>query len=195
MNQSHGPDPLEELRAVNPVSDDDLPSASLARVRARMQETVMNDDRTRTPQRSRLLGLGVLGAAGALALVLVAGQFSPAPLAPTPSQDTGSAACVELYSLDTLANRAFAFDGTVKAIDGDTVTFNVNEAYRGGGDGTLSLQAPGMTGTAITSAGGPNLEVGERYLVAGDAQFAWGCGYTQPWSAAVAADWAVALGG
>jgi hypothetical protein len=37
-----------------------------------------------------------------------------------------------------------------------------------------------MTGTSVTSAGGPNLGVGERYLVAGDDEFVWACGFAQP---------------
>lgn len=47
--------------------------------------------------------------------------------------------------------------------------------------GTVSLTASGMTGTSVTSAGGPNLAIGERYLVAGDGEFAWACGFTQPY--------------
>jgi hypothetical protein len=46
-----------------------------------------------------------------------------------------------------------------------------------------------MTGTSITSAGGPSLAEGQRYLVAGDDTFIWACGFTQPYEAAVAADW------
>jgi hypothetical protein len=75
------------------------------------------------------------------------------------------------------------------------VTFTVGTSYLGPAAGSITLDAPGMTGTAITSSGGPNLIVGERYLVAGDDRFAWACGYTQPYDAVVAAEWAAALGG
>jgi len=51
-----------------------------------------------------------------------------------------------------------------------------------------------MTGTAITSAGGPKLSIGTRYLVAGDEHFVWARGYTQLYDAAVSAEWAAALG-
>jgi hypothetical protein len=101
-------------------------------------------------------------------------------------------ACVEPYSLDALRRRAFAFDGTVTAIRGDEVTFSVRTRYRGPAIADPTLVATGMTGTSITPGGGPTLTVGERYLVAGD-RFVWGCGYTQPYDPAVAADWATAL--
>lgn len=71
----------------------------------------------------------------------------------------------------------------------------INESFAGGAspDSEVTLTATGMTGTSVTSAGGPSLAAGERYLVAGDAEFAWACGFTQPYDAAVAAQWAEAL--
>ena len=102
--------------------------------------------------------------------------------------------CVEQYSLETLKHRGFAFDGTVTSISGDEVTFSVGERYLGPPASTVTLSATGMTGTTITSAGGPNLAVGHRYLVAGEDHFAWACGFTQPYDAAVAAQWKQATG-
>lgn len=74
------------------------------------------------------------------------------------------------------------------------MTFSVNEAFAGdasAGD-SVTLSAPGMSGTSITSAAGPSLTVGARYLVAGDDEFVWACGFTQPYDEAVAAEWAEA---
>ncbi|OGO56316.1 MAG: hypothetical protein A2V85_10730 [Chloroflexi bacterium RBG_16_72_14] len=153
----------------------------------------MNEPHGARPGRRRL-GLAAIAAGAAIALAVVVGQPAAEPANPSPSPGTGSASCVESYSLATLANRSFAFDGTVTVIDGDSVTFTVNEAYRGVSGDAVTLQAPGMTGTTITSAGGPVLVSGERYLVAGDATFAWACGFTQRWDAAVAAEWSGALG-
>lgn len=196
MNEHLEPDPLDALLAADPVDADRLSSASLARIRAR-KEDVMTTPTRRRPWRTRTLGLGAgVAAFAALALVVALGGRSPAPgITPGGSVGTGSAACVEQYTPTTLANRTFAFDGTASAIDGERVTFTVGTAYRGAAGGTITLDAPGMTGTAITSAGGPNLAVGERYLVAGDDHFVWACGYTQPYDAGVAAEWAAALGG
>ncbi len=80
--------------------------------------------------------------------------------------------------------------GKVTAIAGDQVTFDVIETFVGEVSDEVTLTASGMTGTSVTSAGGPNLSVGERYLVAGDGEFAWACGFTQPYDDAIAAEWA-----
>jgi len=211
MSEHLEPDPLDALHAADPVDVDRLSSASLARIRARVSEDVMSTDTNRKiPWSSRVLGLGAAVAAiAALSLVLVFRGGGAAPLAvvvssaapsaipsavPGGSVGTGSASCVEPYTKTALTHRTFAFDGTVSAVSGDRVTFTVSKAFRGAG-GTVTLDAPGMTGTAITSVGGPNLSVGQRYLVAGDDHFVWACGYTQPYDAGVAAEWSAALGG
>ena len=234
MTRQTGDDPLDELRRSNPIETDDVPSASLARLRARTQEVIAMDHR---PRRTRLPAPVAAGVA-IVALVLVAfallpgARVGPAPTAPpiavasptptpttaaptpttaaptpTPPGPTGPTsmppgptgpggmigACVEPYSLDALRRREFAFDGTVTAIRGDEVTFSVRTRYRGPAIADPTLVATGMTGTSITPGGGPTLTVGERYLVAGEDRFVWGCGYTQPYDPAVAADWATAL--
>ena len=138
----------------------------------------------------RAWGIGLTGAAtaGVVALALTLNNGGN----PAPSDDpgTGIGSCVETYSPETLANRDFAFDGTVTAINGDGVTFAVTERFIGSGGDEVTLTATGMTGTSITTAGGPNLAEGVRYLVAGDDTFVWACGFTQPYDADVAADWA-----
>jgi hypothetical protein len=115
--------------------------------------------------------------------------------APDPTTDpgTGIGSCVETFSPATLAARDFAFDGTVTAVNGDDVTFAVNDAFTGELDASVTLRAVGMAGASVTSVGGPTLTVGSRYLVAGDDGFAWACGFTRPYSEASAAEWAEAL--
>jgi hypothetical protein len=151
------------------------------------------EDTTQRRSLGRLLavGLGAAAAVAVAAIVVIAVRGGAAPPDQQPGPGIGS--CVETYSLEALANRDFAFDGTVTAIDADDVTFATNEVYAGDFDGSATLTATGMTGTSITSAGGATLSVGDRYLVAGDDQFVWSCGFTQPYDAAVAADWAEAL--
>lgn len=103
--------------------------------------------------------------------------------------------CVEQYGPQTIGHRSIAFDGTVTDIQGDEVTFRVNVPYNGASaDAAVKLTAIGMTGSSITSAGGPKLSVGNRYLVAGEDHFAWACGFTQPYDPSVAATWAAAFG-
>ncbi len=183
------PDPLDELGHADPVRSSRAPSESKARVWARIQEATMDTSSQRTRRTPWALGVGALAIAAVAAVAVLINGDSPAP-----SQDPGPniGSCVETYSAETLATREVAFDGTLTAIDGDSVTFAVNEAFRGDLGDSITLEATGMTGTSVTSAGGPSLAQGQRYLVAGDDQFVWACGFTQPYDEAVAAEWAEA---
>ncbi|MFC7245294.1 hypothetical protein ACFQO7_22705 [Catellatospora aurea] len=143
------------------------------------------------------------------------GDQPPAAVAPTaaaspaPSGDVfgGAASCVEQYSPDTLAQRAFAFDGTVLAVGTADpakaeqfpevpVTFQVHHWYRGG-DGdqvTVAMLPPG----GLTSTGRAGYGIGSRLLVSGEARFggkplddpvAWSCGFTRWHNPADAQTW------
>ena len=196
MSDRFEPDPLDALRDADPVDVDRLSSASLARLRARVREDVMTTEASER-RRWRPAGIAALASAAVVGVLAVAmlsrGGGATPSLQPGGSAGTGSAMCVEQYSPATLANRTFAFEGTVSEIDGDRVSFTINQGYRGADEPTITLDAAGMTGTTITSAGGPNLQVGERYLVAGDDHFVWACGFTQPYDPLVAQEWASAL--
>lgn len=197
MSEPIGRDPLERLRLENPVDIERLPSASLARARARFQEDSVITDRSLSrpvTQRPRLILGAAAAAALAIALVALMGPRALGPgIVPSPSSGPISAACVETYNLDSLTRRTFAFDGTVASATGDEVTFEVNERFRGIDGDTITLSAPGMGGTVITSAGGPALVPGQRYLVAGDDRFVWACGFTQDYDPTVAEAWRSAL--
>jgi hypothetical protein len=214
MSEPTGIDPLDELRRLDPVVPDRLPSASLARLSARVQEDIMSTNESSAGRRRFVIPAVAAALAGiALVAVVVVGRVpaadpgiavaSPSPgsqvAAASPSQlppvGPVSASCVERYSPQTLADRSFSFDGTVDSIAGDEVTFRVGHWFKGAAGDSVTLTATGMTGTAITSVGGPHLEVGERYLVAGEEHFAWACGFTQPYDASVAAEWAAATSG
>lgn len=196
MSDPTGRDPLDDLRRANPIDADRLPSASLASIWARIQEDTMNGSTQARPHRRWVLPSAIAGVAlGAAALVAVfggSGGVLPAG-GPDGSGSANAASCVEQYSLDAVARRAFAFDGVVTSVSGDEVTFSVNQTYRGPAAGSVTLTATGMTGSTVTSAGGPSLSIGQRYLVAGEDRFVWGCGFTQPYDAAVAAQWARAF--
>lgn len=191
MTQPNRPDPLDELAHANPVPSDRAPSESKARIWARIQEVTMEDTRhTRSRPAGWLLGLGGAAVAGvAIAVLALNNGGAPAPT-DDPGIGPGIGSCVEQYSPEALANRDFAFDGSVTAITGDQVTFDVTETFVGQVPDEVTLTASGMTGTSVTSAGGPNLSVDDRYLVAGDGEFAWACGFTQPYDDAIAAEWA-----
>ncbi len=200
----------DQLRAINPIpSSTSLTDADTHQRAALLEEILEMTQTTTNPspteQRGRKRNAGILAAGVAAAaivgiIVLTARIDDNKPAAEpttsvssseTPSLGLGS--CVENYSLSTLPHREVAFDGTVTAINGNEVTFTVNDWYKGGSDSTLTLDGNGMVGGAITSAGGPNLDIGQRYLVAGDGGFVWSCGFTQPYESATAQAWHDAL--
>jgi len=142
------------------------------------------------------LGFGVAAIAVFFAwALLIRGPASPAPQ-PVGGADGGAAGggaagiCLA-YSVEELANRDFAFDGTLTAIDGDQATFTVNESFIGELAGSVTLTAP-VSSEDISFEGGTELVPGERYLVSGDDGIVWGCGFTQPYSDSLAAEWASA---
>ena len=136
---SQRPEPMDELSRANPIDTDRLPSDSTARIWARVQEATMTEGSTSTSSRPKrppwaVWGVGLAGVAvaGAVVLAIVlsgpAGQPDRGDTAETTEPNTGAASCVEMYSPETLSNRSWAFDGTVASIDGDRVTFTVNES-------------------------------------------------------------------
>jgi hypothetical protein len=190
------PDPFDQLRAADPVHGAPVPSDSQARVWARVQEDTFMTTSSPSEERRRnwVLGIGTVAiAAFFLAAFLVRG-----PASPSPSQDPvgggaaggGAAGMCLAFSLDELAMRDFAFDGTVTVVDGEQVTFTVNESFIGELSGSVTLTAPDYSQTSLE--GGIPLEVGGRYLVSGDDGIVWGCGFTQAYDASTAAEWASA---
>jgi hypothetical protein len=121
----------------------------------------------------------------------------------SPGGEVIGASCVSTYSPATLAERSFAFDGTVREAavvpaetEGDLevtlAEFEVH-AWYAGGDGetvTVQMQRP--------------VVVGERLLVAGEPRWggaplddaiAWECGFTSAYTAERADEWAEAVTG
>lgn len=131
-----------------------------------------------------------------------------------------TASCVHGYSPAAVARHAgFAFDGTVIAI-GDPrsnregsggpyalagVTLRINEWFRGGDSATVVVDMPVPTTALPDGEGSPEYGIGTRLLVSGAARWGgddpfgaaiawWGCGgFTQYYSAEVAAEWAAAI--
>lgn len=214
MNKPEGLDPIEMLRAANPVDPDDLPSASLARVTARIQEDLtMDTPQGASPTPRRLGGLVAMLATAVAAIALVAVVAGPvgrplptqvavvptatpteAPASIGPGGGPGMAMCLA-YELDILAVNDFGFDGTVVALDDSTISFALNATYKGIKDSTVSLPNPHPAGGPVELESGIDFAVGERYLVTGSDNVIWGCGYSRPYNAADAAEWADAFGG
>ena len=134
-----------------------------------------------------------------------------------------SGSCVETYSAAMLKGRSIAFDGTIAAVEqrndpalddgqgGDVpqmswVTFSVTRWYKGGDAKEVGVWMPMLPdrGTVSSDTSTPSIsaDVGTRVLVAGEALgvgtapdqgIAWGCGFTQPYTADVAAQWEAAF--
>ena len=207
-------DELEMLRAVDPVDAGDLPQPGGPAGRALFERITMTDtevapaDTPSAPPSSpskRPLALVaaavvvVLGAVAAFALTRPSTTDTPEGDTPSrsdaPITPGGMASCIEMYDLTTLPNREVAFAGTVKSVDGDKVTFAVDEAFRGVNGDEVTLEGA-QSLSALTSAGeGMSLEPGTKLLVSGDGGFAWTCGFTQPYADDVASQWRDALTG
>ncbi|MGV9213499.1 hypothetical protein ACTFTM_16710 [Micromonospora sp. RB23] len=165
-----------------------------------------------TPQAQPSVTSPVTPAASTSAADLPAGVEPGDPLA------FGAAQCVKPYAPETLAEQAFAFDGTVTGIgpartgrgahpplDLRSVTFQVHAWFKGGSGGTavVDMSPPdGGPGTGDpTSEHGPTYQVGTRLLVSGMPRWggaaladpiAWGCGFTRYYSPSRATEWATA---
>ena len=204
MSTPSGMDPIDRLRAADPMRADEVPDASLARVTARIQEHIMTDsyDPNVRPTRGPLFKLGGLALAGAFALAIAVGSNfgGMIPGAGTtdpssgPSTDPGAAgggvASCLVYDPASLPMMDVVFDGTVTAVDGDQVTFAVNEGWKGA-DGSITLTAP-EENVALTGPV-PAFEVDGRYLVSASGGTINACGYTLDYDADTAAEWAAAF--
>ncbi len=143
----------------------------------------------------------VIAASAALFALTACSSEPQASPSPDPSVGGGEAlgSCVEQYSPSTLAKRSWAFDGTVKSsmkatteTGADSVTFAVNHWFKGGTSSSITVETYGLGG--VTSAGSISGQVGERMLVTGEEDSLWTCGFTQPYTETVAADWSAAFG-
>jgi hypothetical protein len=207
-----GHDPIDQLRAADPIHADDVPDASLARVAARIQEQIMTDkqhDPTVRHPRGPLAWVGGLAVVGVIALAFAIalgngfGAQTPPPIAanPTPSEAPdpngtpaaggGMASCL-VYDPANLPTFETVFDGTVIAINGDQVMFTVNDGWKNA-DGSITLTAP-QVDIALTGPL-PEFTVGGRYLVTAAGSTINACGYTLDYDADTAAKWAAAFGG
>jgi hypothetical protein len=106
---------------------------------------------------------------------------------PIVAEGTGLGSCAFEFSLETLRERQFAFDGTVtqirqpEAMDAPyEVDFEVATWFRGGEGTTATVGTYDVSGTSL--AGELGLAVGDRVLASGDEGFLWGCGFSMAFS-------------
>jgi hypothetical protein len=199
-------DPIEALRKADPLDRRPVPEETLeAHRRALFQEiTDMDTMEKETPAPVRRRGVRIAVAASAVAAVAAAtiGGYALLNRGAEPRINGGEAVgaggvgtmCIQ-YTDEILATQQQAFDGTVTAIDGTHVTFDVRHWYAGGSDATVTLEADGLTGTPNgIFEGGVPLEVGKRYLVTANDGIVWSCGYTMTFDSDMADHWASVFG-
>lgn len=196
------------LRDADPAAT--LPPADPDRV-ARLLEDAMSHDTMTESRETGTRGrspLTWLVAAAAVALIAAAGAFAflprgsdpaPPPTAADPTvteltmPDATAGRCM-VPSAETLTNAAYAFDGTVTAIENDTATLEVDRWYAGDETDLVEVdQSSSDLGSLILA---PVFEEGQRFLVAGtDDGSVMVCGFSAPYSADLAALYAEAFGG
>jgi hypothetical protein len=83
------------------------------------------------------------------------------PLALDAGADDPMAMCIQ-FSVEELARAPIAFEGTVTTVDGETVTLDVDEWFKGGDAGQVVLNAPAGMEALL---GGVPFEQGGQYLI------------------------------
>jgi hypothetical protein len=163
---------LELARAADPYpAGSPLDPAVVSRAVDRTREVVRMDTQRSHSHRRRFVVMAVAGAAlVALAVGLGVTQLggddgTGQPGGVALAGGNATASCIQ-FSEEALARAPIAFDGTVRAIDGQDVTLDVNRWYRSGSGDTVTIHAPDLTGTALE--GGVGFEQGGRYLVSAD---------------------------
>lgn len=160
--------------------------------------------------RTRAAALGatiaaVVAAGTVSAVVLTGGPSGDGP-GPTDRGDGAAASCVEPFSVETLAARGFAFDGTITKViqpedpeaEGPAaateVIFEVHRWYKGGSGDTATVKTYEQPGVVSSIEGSVDLTVGTRLLASGDDVFLWSCGFSMPYTEANAQLFAQAFG-
>lgn len=117
-------------------------------------------------------------------------EVAPAGMSASPS---AAEKCLEVYGPESLARRTFAFEGDVITATSPAdngpgqVKFSVRRWYHGGTGGEVVLRAWGVG--SVSSEPMFPVSPGTRLLVTGEDDFAWGCGFTQPWTPEAAREW------
>lgn len=109
------------------------------------------------------------------------------PTDPIIAEGNGLGSCAFEFSVQSLTERQFGFDGTVTEIREPAamdapyeVVFDVGRWYRGADGATALVRTYDVSGTSL--AGDLGLAVGDRVLASGDEDFLWGCGFSMAYS-------------
>jgi hypothetical protein len=143
------------------------------------QPTERSADRSRRVWTVSVAAVAALVLAVAGGLSLLGGEDTPAvaepPLELIAGGENTMASCI-MFSPDELDRVAeIAFEGTVTAVDGETITLTVDTWYRGDEAGEVVLRAPQGMEALI---GGFPFEVGGQYLISAQGGNVNYCGFS-----------------
>jgi hypothetical protein len=182
-----------------------VPTESLATPASRrLLEEIMSTPVTEEPDTRLKPSRWLIGVAAAAALVVavggaiaLTGETSGDPVAQDPplvlnaGGEDVMASCI-MFSVEELAKAQVAFEGTVVTVEGDAVTLDVGEWFKGGEASQVVLNAP--QGLEALIAGFP-FEVGSQYLITaydGNVNY---CGFSAPSTPEMKAAFEQAFGG
>ena len=198
MTRKFDGDPTDALRRVDPLDHLDAPTDTTgAHARALFQEVIEMDTMERpAPQKSTqpawrrwaLAASAVAVAAAAVAsFSLLGDDGEPAVVGGEPIG--GAMASCLMWEEATLLALPMAFDGTVVETTNTTATFDVHRWFKGGEGARITLRAEGLVSEESVALLGTSLQPGQRYLVAGDDGYVWGCGYSVTYDTELANHW------
>jgi hypothetical protein len=193
---------LARLDPMHPgVSTEPVTTSSSRSLLEDIMNTPLTDQPETAPKPRQSRWLVAVAAAAAL-VVIVGGTLAltggPAgdpvaqePLVLNAAGDDPMAMCI-MFSVEELAKAQVAFEGTVAAVEGDSVTLTVDEWFKGGDAGQVVLNAP--QGMEALIDGFP-FEVGVQYLITaydGNVNY---CGFSAPSTPEMRAAFEQAFGG
>jgi len=183
---------LEMLKRANPVQEGEPDEARAERILSAATGS-------RAANRRRWYAGTAVGAAAAIAALAIGvfafagGDDGDGGAVVENPDDTGggfAATCIG-FSDEELRLREFAFSGTATSVDGPMVTFAVDQWLKGPGHESFTLELDSTLQNSLYTEF--TVAEGERYLVSGEAGFAWGCGFTVPYDEGAAQQWGSAL--
>lgn len=192
------------LQAADPARKD-VPAPSWIDELVETTMTTAQEQQTEqgTPRRPRwvvpaaaaaaVAGLAVVGA-----LAFGGGGDDPADEPTTtqlalPDPDSAMQMCIQIDA-EVLKTVPVAFDGTVTAIQGETVTLDVDRWYAGGDADVVELVNPGQAGDFAMIEDFLAFEEGKRYLLVAEGGRVSGCLSSQ-WTGELESMYAEAFGG
>jgi hypothetical protein len=192
---------LARLDPMHPgVSTEPLTTESSQNLLEEIMSTPVTEQPPAVPEKKPNRWLVGIAAAAALVLAvggvlaLTGGDEDPIASGPPVELSAGvddpMAMCI-MYSVEELAKAPMAFEGTVTSVEGETITLDVDEWFKGGDAEQVVITAPAGMEALI---GGIPFEVGTQYLITAYDGTVNYCGFSGPSTPEFRADFEQAFG-